>query len=123
MTFEDWLNESKRSGLHLGPPYEDVEDALRAAFEAGEKNITDARDAGQRFGEILAGTTDIWRGYGLLLRRFRQASNKTLGEVAAQFGYTTPELSDIESGKARPPGLKTVREMIEFLGEKNAPRP
>lgn len=117
MTFEDWLIESNRGDLHIGPytSFGAVQKALRSAFEAGEKNITDARDAGQRFGEILAGTNDTWQAFGLLLRRYRQASNKTLGDVATEFGYTLHGLSDIERGKARPPVLETVKKISSYL--------
>ncbi|KKK55071.1 hypothetical protein LCGC14_3078250 [marine sediment metagenome] len=117
MTFEEWLIESNRGDLHVGPYTSSgaVVKALRSAFEAGEKNITDARDAGQRFGEIIAGVNDEWKGFGFLLRRYRQAANKSLSDLATEFGYTPQELSDIERGKARPPVLETVKKISSYL--------
>ena len=52
------------------------------------------------------------------LRRYRQASNKSLDDVATEFGYTPQELGDIERGKARPPVLETVKKISSYLESK-----
>ncbi len=102
MTFEEWMGGSD-------------EKTLRRAFEAGQRSIAGARDAGQRFGEILAGTNETWKSFGFLLRRYRQASDKTINDLATEFGYTPQELSDIEGGKSKPFSLETIKRISSYL--------
>ena len=105
MTYEDWASEGGNK-------------TLRAAFEAGQQSIHDIRNAGQRFGEILAGTNDTWKAFGFLLRRYRQASNKTLADLSTEFGYTPLAFSDIERGKSKPFSLEEVRKISSYLERK-----
>lgn len=113
MSFEDWWNGPGRQTSWRS------QEEYKEAFEAGKNSsILELRDAGQRFGEILAGTNDMWQAFGFLMRRYRQASNKTLGDVATEFGYTHQELSDIEGGKSKPFSLEEVRKISSYLEEK-----
>jgi transcriptional regulator with XRE-family HTH domain len=54
--------------------------------------------------------------YGLLLRKLREQSGKSMGALARHLGLTTPYLCDVELGRRAPLSTSHTIKAANFLG-------
>jgi transcriptional regulator with XRE-family HTH domain len=54
--------------------------------------------------------------FGSLLRKFREATGLSMGQLARYLGVSTPYLSDVERGRRTPLSEQRIQQAVHFLG-------